>query len=135
MLLLSDGCIGEVIARSKRCSTGVPKTVPHKHSKDQTLYIFDLEIAQDRGLKFYQTDSFAITLSSTTPTEALVKVLHSNRNDSETEILFDNRPPQVTKVSRTYYWNRKRPSSAVCWISLERPDAIICGTSTGKPAA
>ena len=47
-----------------------------RHSKRLDLdavYIFDLKIAQDRGLTFFQMDSFAIVLKNTMPTEALAK--------------------------------------------------------------
>ena len=64
-------------------------------------YIFDLKIAQERGLKFGKTGSFAIILKNTMPTGALAKMVKFNRNNSETEILFDKRPSQVTEVTRT----------------------------------
>ena len=35
-------------------------------------------------------------------TEAKIKVVTLNRNDSETEILFDQGPMQVTEATRTY---------------------------------
>ena len=63
------------------------------------VYMFVLKIAQDRGITFYQTSSFAIVLYYTMPTE-LVNITKFNRNKSETEILFDKRPPQVTEVTR-----------------------------------
>ena len=53
--------------------TSVPKMAPYKNSNRPDLdavYTFDLKIAQDRGLKFYQTGSFAIILFHTMPTEA-----------------------------------------------------------------
>ena len=47
-------------------STGVPKTVPYKHSKKKpdhdAVYMFNLKISQDRGLTFRQTGRFAIVL-------------------------------------------------------------------------
>ena len=81
--------------------TGVPKMVPHKHSNRSdrdAVYTFDLKIAPDQGFVLYNT----------MPTDASVKVLKFNRNHSESEILSDKRPPQVTEVTRT-----KRPSAAL----------------------
>ena len=66
-------------------STGVPIMVPYKKSKRLDLDavdIFDLRIAQDRGLKFYQSDRFSIILYNTMPTEALPNVLKYHRNHS-----------------------------------------------------
>ena len=89
----------------------VPKMEPYKHSKKNRSWCsLHIKIVQDRGSKFSKTGSFAIILYNTMPTEALVKVVNFNRNDSETEILFDKR--QTTASHRRYthvwiYWNRR----------------------------
>ena len=112
---LSQRCIFWVISD---VSTGVPKIALCKQSKWPDLdvvYILDLQIAKDRGLKFYQTGRFAIVLCNTMLTEVLVKVVKLNRNISEREILSEKRPPQFTEVTR-----------------MKRQYALICGTSIGK---
>ena len=66
------------------------------------VFVYDLKIAQCRGLKCCQICGFAMILYNTMPTEALVKVMEIKSDDSETEILFDKRLPQVTSVTRSY---------------------------------
>ena len=85
--------------------TGAPNIMPYKHSHRPDLgavYIYDLHIAQDRGLTFYQTGSFAIILYNTIPRDAWVKVMKFIRNNLESDILFEKRPTQGTEVTRTY---------------------------------
>ena len=107
---------------------------PYTQSKRPDLdarYIIDLKIAQDRGLKFGQTGSFAIILYNTMPTGALVKVVKFNRNNSETEILFDKRPPQVTEVTRTrdpiqpFFESARETRCTPMWRQHEQTRCVI----------
>ena len=62
---------------------------------------FDLNIAQDRGLKTDQTSSFSIIIFDTMPSEVLVRVVKLHKENSETEISFDTRSANVTDVTRS----------------------------------
>ena len=135
----SQRCIHWILHCPKKAvsPTSVPKMVPYKHSGRPDLdavYMFDLKIAQDRGLKFCHTRSFAIILFNTMPTEASVKVMKFNRNDSETDSLFDKRPPQVTEVTRIkdpaqpYF---ESAGEARCELTVNKFKAVI-STSQSK---
>ena len=94
-----------------------------------------MKIAPDRGFKKYQTGSFAIILYNTMPSEALVRVVNFPKKNSETVILFDTRPTQVTEIYTPiqFFWNRRKLSAATYGTSSEKPDATIHGNSTGSP--
>ena len=55
-----------------------PRMAHVKHSKragHDEVYVFDLKIAQDRGLPFDQTGSFPLFLYDTMPSEATMRVV------------------------------------------------------------
>ena len=55
-----------------------PRIAPYKHtwrSHDNTVFWCNLKLAQRKGLQFYQTRSYAITLSDTLPAICIDKVV------------------------------------------------------------
>ena len=69
MLLLSDDPLEAPLPDFKEFSTDEPRMVHCRHPKYPALdavYTFDVKIAQDRGLTFHHTCSFAIVLNNTT---------------------------------------------------------------------
>ena len=80
----------------------------HERTSNGALQIFKKTITRCSvhfrfdGVFFCQTRSFAIILFHIMPSQALVNFVKFHRKDSETEILFDTVPAQVTDVTRSY---------------------------------
>ena len=72
----------------------------------------------------------------TPPLEALVRVVKFDKMNSETEILFDTRPPQVTQGTHTYSSiGSEVPVRPHMESARGTPDAITHGHSLGEPGA
>ena len=90
----------------------VPYRNKWKRHHDEFFYGFDLNIAQDLGLVFWQTMSNAIILNDSMPADCLTKVVLSNH-----EVLYHKKKPQVAPRV------------------ILRPTLQIDQTGQGKPGA
>ena len=60
---------------------------------------FDLRLAQNKGLEFWQTEK-TIFLYDSMPADCLVKVVKRNLEEREAEILYDAEQPEDKEVRR-----------------------------------
>ena len=65
-----------------------------------TVYWFDLRVPPDKGLGFHQSKNNAISLRHTVQAEVLVKVVTSNKDDSQGEILSQKKKDQIREEVR-----------------------------------
>ena len=125
--------LDNTVSEESDVSSSVRKMAPYTHSNRpdfDAIFKFDFTIGQDRGLKSFQYGSSAIILKST-------KVVNFNRNDAETETLFDKRQTQITQkfLERIVLLEQKKTQCSHKKNQLGETDAIMCGTSTEKPSA
>ena len=102
---------------------GAPRHAQYMHKawkKDQnTVYWVDIQLAQRKGLKFYQTRSNAIILYDTLPAYCIPKVVRMETGEVKNEKVFASpRPPP--KISLKHDW-RKEFGSEVA----QRPEGQV----------
>ena len=84
-----------------------PRIAPYKHtwrSHQNTVFWCNLKLAQRKGLRFYQTRSYAITLSDTLPAICIDKVVcMKTREELHCRICKSLRLPRVTLVPNSQH--------------------------------
>ena len=75
-----------------------------------TIYWFDLKLAQDQGFVFWQAASKAIILYDSMRADRLVKAVKRSDTDDEMEVLFQKVAPQPRHVTRVVLKPNRPPS-------------------------
>ena len=111
MLLLNYGPNREVVARCSRTSQGRAS----KRPDHDAVYTFDLKIAQDRGLTFHQTGSFAVIPHDTVPIRSIGESFETSHIGDKSPIRY-----KICKSHRRYTlkhfdWNGRKPCATQGW--------------------
>ena len=117
-----------------RVEQGKPGMLPFKFKwrrAHHAAYWFDLKIAQDKGLVFWQTISNAMLLQEFKPGACMVKAVRKNTDDTEAEILYQWRAhelreaPRIVLAQSAFVGDRsrephtKKPQSGQCPESMK----------------
>ena len=92
-----------------------------------TVYWVDINLAIEKGLKFYQTRSNAVTLHETFPASCIPKIVRMETGEVIYEKVFASpRPPP--KISLKHDWMKELGSEVA-----ERPDGQVVQQFTKFP--
>ena len=86
-----------------------PRKLAHKSRRrtHNAVYWFDVRLAQNEGLKFWQTINNAIIWYDSMPADGLVKVVKRNLDGTEAENLYDKGEYLNEEMFPAEYYRKK----------------------------
>ena len=108
-----------------------PHGIPHGRTSDGALHIGHEDSTAPRIDSFSQTDSVAILLYNTMPSEALVRFVKVHRQSGDRNLIrYKTRASHTSFTLLRFYLNKRKPIATMFGV-----DATVHGSSTEKPAA
>ena len=109
LTLEDDDCLTSVqVQKNKsiltpRVEEGRPRMIPYRLQwgrAHNAIDRFDSKLAQNKGCEFRQTNSNAVVLFASMPTDCLVKVVRRKLDDTAANVAHQKKAPEPKKVPR-----------------------------------